>query len=567
MIYSNKSMLQQVIHLFIKKNRTSWKATRLLKMLFIISGIAMTWMLSLRGSISFIAIGMFFSSMVLFIMTYKFSFIEKAFINLNKVQLIISAMFTLYANHEFIIDFQPKFAGLLQTLNLYVQIPAQYNNMLIELIPTTTGWIASIAVFTFIYIFINRSYSLCKDWFSSLDKIDRNYLIICGIVFSISVVVIFGLTNVFYAANTNGNLINYDVIYTTDSANQLSTNVYLNINAPENDIRQPLFGLFALPFALFAMLISKWLFFVPNIYPIAMNIIQILLLLVSLIMVSKMLKLKGLTKALFLGIITLTYPTILFSINMEQYVFALFWLIMLVYSNLKKKDYKDFYYIAATGSMLTSGIMFPLLSYEKNIKNWIKDMLRAFIKFFAFLSIFGQLPLILDSMSSINSLMGFAGAKLGYPDKMLQFFNFVISCFIKPHAGINTTTYSHISYQLEPITTLNYIGISIFIIAILGFLLNYKNRFAKICMVWITYSFALLFLIGWGTVENGLILYTLYFAWAYISLVFMFIERVFKKYKIFRYSIYSVALLFLLYINLPAIYEIIIFGIKYYPTR
>ena len=102
---------------------------------------------------------------------------------------------------------------------------------------------------------------------------------------------------------------------------------------------------------------------------------------------------------------------------------------------------------------------------------------------------------------------------------------------------------------------------------IIGFLLNHKNFFAKICAFWVGCSILLLGIIGWGSAENGMVLYALYFSWAYVSLLFMLVEKLFAKFKTVRYIIYSASIVALIIINLPGMYEIIEFGIKYYPVK
>jgi len=122
-------------------------------------------------------------------------------------------------------------------------------------------------------------------------------------------------------------------------------------------------------------------------------------------------------------------------------------------------------------------------------------------------------------------------------------------------------------YRLAPVTSLNFLGVLLSAFAVFGFILNYKNTFAKICMFWILYSFLILCVIGWGTQENGLILYSLYFGWAYFSLIFIAIEKIFQKQKTMRYLIYSVLIGVLAGINFWGIYDRIQFGIQYYPVK
>lgn len=113
-------------------------------------------------------------------------------------------------------------------------------------------------------------------------------------------------------------------------------------------------------------------------------------------------------------------------------------------------------------------------------------------------------------------------------------------------------------------TQTNIMGIIITFLIILGFILNRKDNFSQIAFVWCIFSFILLFLIGWGTSENGLILYTFYFSWAFICLIFKLIEKLLHKHKKIKATIYSMGILSMLLINFYGIYQTILFGIQYF---
>jgi len=527
----------------------------------------MTSLLSLRGQFPFILGGVLCSFVIMFLLSFKVRLLYSTFSHTNKIHVITSTLFTLFAGYNIAIGFYERYIGFIDKIHGITHFSVEYLEIIIRLLAIVGTTIALFAIFVFMYYFINRFFTALKDWVNNSDIIERRYLIICGTLMVIAIIIIFNLTNVFYAPNIDGKLINYDVVYTTDSANLVATNAYSNVNASENDIRNPLFGLFSMPFAIGALILSRVLFFIPNSYIIIVNIIQVLLLLVSIIIIARMLQLSGVSKIFLLVICTATYPVLLFSLNMEQYIFSLFWLIILLNTYLQKSENKDHYYIAATGSLLISGAMLPLLLESKSIKKSLNDLTSMGIKFFAIITLFGQLPLFMNAASSINRLTRFAGTTLPFSDRVLQYFNFISSCFVKPDAEVNTIAYSHASYQLAPVINLNTIGIILFLIAVLGYILNYRNRFAQICMWWVVFSFLILCVVGWGTLENGLILYTLYFLWAYVSLVFLAIEKLPSKLKIVRYSLYAMAAIALLIVNIEGIFEVIHFGINYYPIR
>jgi hypothetical protein len=120
-------------------------------------------------------------------------------------------------------------------------------------------------------------------------------------------------------------------------------------------------------------------------------------------------------------------------------------------------------------------------------------------------------------------------------------------------------------YYLKPVTALNICGAALLLVVTAGFMLNAKNKFAVICMGWIVYSFIILCIIGWGSSENGLILYSLYFSWAFLSLACLTIEKIFQKIPLIKYILYSAIIAVFTFINISGIYELIRFGVTYYP--
>ena len=78
----------------------------------------------------------------------------------------------------------------------------------------------------------------------------------------------------------------------------------------------------------------------------------------------------------------------------------------------------------------------------------------------------------------------------------------------------------------------------------------------------------MLLILGWGTAENGLILYALYFGWAYLVLLFQLVEKIETTLRIKYLTVVCgiAASGGLLVLNIPAILEMISFAIAYYPA-
>lgn len=532
------------------------------RMLFVASGLVVTALLSLRGAIPHRVIGLVCSLVVLLVLTFRFKFLEKTFQGAGKLTVTASAGLALLAWYRLATDFYHKSPQLTEWFTGLLSAPA--GGQIGKLPAVALAAAALPALFVFICYFTGLAIPFAKSWIARADRVEKVFLSAGFVLLSLAVIIAFLLTTVFYDTQPSGYAV-YDVVYTTDSSVLMDTNTYQSVNAKENDIRHPLFGLFAMPFGLLAGAAAKLLFFVPNAYPICIGVIQTVPLLCGLVTLARIMRLEGSQKTLFLILSAAAFPVLLYVLPMERYVFTFFWLILFIYGYIQNEGNRELRFVAATGATLTSGILFPLLTGGKPFKERIRDIAACAVKFFAVCALFGQLPLFLNAVSSLGALTRFAGGGIRIYDRLLQFLRFVASCFIAPSAGVITDGYP--VWRQEAVTSVSLLGVVLLIAAAAGFILNRKERFAQICAGWVLFSIILLFVAGWGTAENGLVLYTLYFSWAYLSLIFLLAEKVFAQWKPLRISLYGVCAAAMLVVNIPAIAELVRFGIQYYPVN
>ena len=415
-----------------------------------------------------------------------------------------------------------------------------------------------------VYFLSKIIFPFIKKELLSLSKMEKKFLIVVGIVGFILTTIIYNKTNVFYYPTHNGYYSGSDIIYTTDSGELNSINAYTKVGACENDIRQPLFGIFAFPFAASAKFISSFLNFIPNSYYIIFNVIQILLLAISLIFIERMMNLKNINKLLFLLLSLSTFSVILFSFVYEQYIIALFYLVLTLYIWFFYKKDVNYCYVGAVGTLLTSGIILSAITKEKisNFSKYARNIFKCFICFLIISILSGQILMIFNAYNTFKLLMIFSGKELLFIDKLKQFLYFVSSIFIAPVGNV-ALFYKGYQYKLINIDFISIFGIEIILLCFISFIINRKNLFAKISFMWIIFSFVILCLFGWGTRENGLILYSLYFFWAYVSLISLLINKAFRN-KYFKIFIYFIIIFIMLYFNLSEFIRIVQFGISYY---
>lgn len=430
---------------------------------------------------------------------------------------------------------------------------------------------AIIAVFVLVSLLLNYLIEKLKTVFRSLSKIEL-------IIYSILTIALLGFVcYVFFGSNAFwGTKLNYDIIYTSDSPSLVNSNVYLRLYHGENDLRQPLFAVFAAPFVGFGYALSVPLSHINPVFtPLFMNVIQVLMLVTANLMLAKIINLDTVGRVCFMLFTSVTYTTLLFSVMMEQYIVAYFWLIFVIFSYIEYKKATVISLSAAGGTLLTSLVLIPT-AYENEqrnntykIRSFVTAVEKGLLGFLVMLFAFGRLDILLNFSEKTTQLSGFAGGE-NIVGRSKQYLSFISSCFISPNAVVDKTTYDHISWQLSKgiITQINIIGIIIIALCLVSFIVNRKNMLTKISALWVCFSVILLCIVGWGSAENGMILYSLYFGWAFIILLFQLVNWCSKKMK-FKYFIpiiSSIAIIALAIFNYQGIRDLLSFAFTYYPV-
>ena len=368
----------------------------------------------------------------------------------------------------------------------------------------------------------------------------------------------YNLTKVFYFVSGRP----YDIIYTTDSSAIFEENAFMNFNASENVAgRQPLFGVFSVPFALMSFILSKIFFMIPNGYAIFLTWVQVILIGLMMIMLARLLNIKDKNRFIFYLFFLSCYSTIIFTFTLEQYIISTFYLILGIYVYFNMKNGVNYPFSMSVGTLITSGWFFPFAAKDKKVKIWFLNALKCLLFFLIVTILSGQLYFIFNFVSGIlNTVDSFGGEGISFWSKLCQYFGFIKSVFLSLPGYITETN----QYWLAPINHISKFGVAMLIICFMSVILNRKNKFVISAFSWICFSIILILLIGYGTKENGTNLYSFYFGWAFISLVYMFIDKLIKSDKL-KNALVVMICLFLLFVNIPEFLNIIMFGISYYP--
>lgn len=385
-------------------------------------------------------------------------------------------------------------------------------------------------------------------------------------VMVLSAGVLFLKTNAFYGTQWY-----YDVIYTSDSSYLVGKNAYLLLNNAENDLRQPMFAVFAAPFLGLAQLPVRLLHLSDALRAVLFNSIQIGMLFTANLMVTRILDLKPGHRMLWMLLSLCTYRWLLFSVMMEQYIVAWFWLMAFLLSWIVRGQGEMLAFWGAGGTLLTSAVIIPLCS-RKNpreaIWGWLWDMLRYGLGFVVFLLACNRFDVLWGLAEKINTLGGFAGKAMSFSEKMMQYSHFVRNCFLAPQAAVTVGEEGMLAWRQLPCDTFSGLGLVLLTLAAVSAVVNRRLRWARLAGLWALFSGAILLVMGWGTRENGLILYALYFGWAFGALLFGLLPKAEARLGVrwLSYAVGAVTAGCMLWVNIPAFLEMVRFARIYYPV-
>lgn len=432
--------------------------------------------------------------------------------------------------------------------------------------------LGAVAAFAFVYVCVLALWreltALLRDTEAFRD-VKRWELAVYGLLFVLLCVLMglcFARSSAFYGPEQK-----FDVLYTSDTGSLVRRNVYLWLTHPENDLRQPLFALFASPFLGLPCLLAR-LFALPAVYEAyLMNAAQCLMLLLANFLLARLLRLSPAARCGWMLLLTCTYAQLLFAVMMEQYVVAYFWLVLCVYELCRRGQVGRLALWGAGGTLLTGLVFLPFMSRRQPWKEpwaWVREMLRYGLEFLALLLLFCRFDVLLGLLTKVSALSGYAGGGVGLAGRFYQYTAFIAGCFAAPAAGMSRAPAGHLSWQLYPADGVSLAGLVLLALALLGAVLCRKKPGCLASAGWAAFSLLLLLGAGWGTAENGLILYGLYFGWAFALLLLRLAEKIVggEKNPGRVALLCTVCALALLWVNLPAMGELLSFAATYYPA-
>ena len=439
-------------------------------------------------------------------------------------------------------------------------------------LPRVTGIFFCIAAFPFVYLCLLLFYKNLSDILRKtrvFKEIKAAEWMVYGLLFAATLgfmAFTFTQSDAFY-----GTEYLYDVIYTSDSPSLVKGNAYQSLAFEENDFRQALFAVFSAPFTGSLYLVAWLLNASASVRAMLLNSIQIAMMLAANLMLARMLKFDSLKRICFMVLLSCTHTYLLFALMMEQYIVTYFWLILSIYLISENWQLDRIAMWGAGGTLLTSMILMPFMSKKsliKDFKAWFMDMMKYGIEFVIFVLACCRFDALYNVMRSWSVLSDYTGNAVTFADKLYQYTEFVVNCFAAPNAGASTKMMGHISWQLADVSSVNFVGVVIVLLAIISAIWNRDKKSSLLAAGWVIFSAFILLIFGWGTNENGLILYSLYFGWAFIILLIQLIEKIENQLhsKYMLPITIGIASIVLFTMNFPLIMEMMSFAAANFPV-
>lgn len=399
------------------------------------------------------------------------------------------------------------------------------------------------------YFLLKLVYDKVVLFFQHFTKFETYIFYIYIVTFALINLLILFKTNAFVFPLEDGEFV-YDIIFTTDSSLfLLDIDAFSSPGAGQNDIRHLLFGIIGIPISMICIPLAfivkvlagvlGYTVLFSTVYGYFISVGQAFLFAVSGILIYKILRQE--IKESFAKLVSIlyfaSYSTILFTITVEQYAIGVFTLLLFVYHYSKKMN-STYSFLLAGLSFISSFAMLPFVLLEKksNIKDMIKKSMNILIIATVLIIFFGQLSEFLELGLTINNLSEFSNdGTITLTNKVEQYLYFIPSMFIAPEIVFSKFDVLHTTLSSEGIRLVNssvsvkVLSCLLFVGVVISTIINRTSKLSIVSAYWVLISILILVVVGWGSVENSMVLYSPYFMWAYLILIALLVNKVFSK--------------------------------------
>ena len=325
----------------------------------------------------------------------------------------------------------------------------------------------------------------------------------------------------------------FDMIYQSDSPYLVRSFSYATLSDSENGLHQPLFGLFAAPFAGLPYFAAMLLGGSPKAVAACLVPMQAAAILSGNILLASAVGLSGRARLRYVLAASCAAPFLFFSMCPEQYALSFFWLAMLVLFLSRGEDPGSLVTMGSVGSTVLSGFLLPFLPGFREDLSMDCRFRRVRIRaargllgagFLLVLSL--RAGLLLDFPWMLSARLGFAGGGRDLADQARQASMMFRSALLPPPSGPDAASFPGIVRWAQlPVERVSLFGLAVLALALLGWWTCRWEAWARIAGAWLVMAVVSTFLLGYGAPENGMQLYSLYLCWPVLPLLSVHVRR------------------------------------------
>lgn len=402
------------------------------------------------------------------------------------------------------------------------------------------------------------------------NKDECKLFMLLFLFYSIIYMIFFVKTTVFY--NTYDRL---DILFNTDTGHLFYKNMFLESGS---NIKHSLFRGIVGAFALLPKLLSVFIYniFKKNpvkIYAIGLFIIQNIFSSASIVLVYRIMKdigVKKYTKIILIVIMTISFPQMFFTLNLERFIFAEFSIILFVYVVFKQKIknvYQECFLAILLFGITATNIYIYCFNLLLEYKFKIKDIIRRFLTFLLLLyfsaGVVGATGEFVDATKVLHS----DSKEFIFKGNLIEKFILTLKNLLYPSIFFpNHYIKWNLMIQDSKVNIFNFIVFLILFILCIYTIIKYKNkRIIQLCLVILFFNIFLVGVLGYDL--NIAAIMSPHFSFTIIILLAFFSKNLNIKYnKVFNVFLFITAILIAVS-DFYGFKDIYYFGVKYYSVK
>ena len=363
-------------------------------------------------------------------------------------------------------------------------------------------WFAlTVPALFYMLIWIWRKVSgFVSDFWGDLDETDRKLYLGLTTVLSIVVLIEYTTNTLWFSQD--------DLIYSIDSGFCYETIIRFGYY----DIRHPIMSIITFPVWAVIHMVLQW--FVPTQLLATLCAICLQWLNVQAILLVGFMIKKITGNRWVLMIYLASSPVLLFIMFLEKYQLAVLLLVLYVYQTCRGKKNAEGEMILAAGTMTTSGFLYVYELFRKgSIVSKIKRIIKILIQGVSLLICSGRIHLLNLAIlyAEVKSMTNIFVERYSIKNCFFSLTKLIHGVFL------GLTSEAKGDYMWEDVLDRpSIVGMVFLAIIMLGILVNFREQFVKLCVIWGSAAIILFCVIQWGVYESPL--FSVYFAWAFIPM-------------------------------------------------